>query len=211
MALPGSVSSEQIPQPRVVTPDELARLKSQEASREKRPSFNFIRDSFQDMLPLIRMLQGNPETAVMMDDVLGDPEVRSVFIRHFSEDLKDVLARKETETDPEKLQKLKLKEDYINSVDVLSRFNPFFVAAILANRGVVREYLQYHFETTSERTKAELEDGGYDPTIVIGAGIHSSIAMGEIARLFPNLAAGALVVDSAQYPGGPFNMPLGKA
>ena len=104
-----------------------------------------------------------------------------------------------------------LERAYLQSVQLLSLFNPYLVAAINADSAVTSEFLRHHFEILSRETGRFLKDGDYVPLLQVGTGPNGMVALGEIVRNNPELAGQVLVIDSGDQPGGPFAIPGGPA
>ena len=104
-----------------------------------------------------------------------------------------------------------IEEAYLASVQMLSYFNPNLLALANTNPGIVSVYLESYFKRQSEATFETIADGEYVPLLQIGLGPNGLTAAGELLRSRPDLAAGALFVDNAELPGGPFAVPKGPA
>jgi hypothetical protein len=100
---------------------------------------------------------------------------------------------------------------YLESVELLSLFNPYLVSMVASDTGVTQDFLNHHFETLSGKTLANLKDGDYIPLIQVGLGPNGLAAVGEVVRNNPRLAEHMLVVDAGEQPGGPFAIPGGPA
>lgn len=104
-----------------------------------------------------------------------------------------------------------VEQAYLKSTELLSVFNPYLVAVNAADSGVTSEFLRHHFEKVTKQTVENLQDGDYVPLLQIGLGPNGLAALGEIARINPDLAAQMLVVDANTQPAGPFAIPGGPA
>jgi hypothetical protein len=105
----------------------------------------------------------------------------------------------------------KIEIEYLRTVEYLSHFNPYLVALANADQAVVSELLHHHFDTMSSEIRESIVDGQYMPAIWVGTWPNGLVWMGEIARNSPELMKQMLVIDDAQYPGGPFALPNGRA
>lgn len=173
---------------------------------KNKDAFRYIRENFvRSVFPLIETFRDDPRTK---DDAEGlltiqqrDGRVlnpRLQFIQRLTE-----LERQRPLTDIERA--------YIESVELLTLFNPYLIAAARAEFGVTNEFLRHHFETVSHNIQEKLMDGEYVPLIQVGTGPNGLAALGEIVRNSPKLAEQVLVIDSGEQPGGPFAIPGGPA
>ncbi len=182
-----------------------ADLKEQFVSPElgkNKPAFNYVRQHFlKTIYPLIESFRADPTTKKTVEDFLGiknGERMRSLYEIRLK-----ALESQRPLTDTERA--------YIESVQLLSLFNPYLVAATYTEQGPTSEFLRHHFETLSKKTIDQLKDGDYIPLIQIGTGPSGIAAVGEVVRNNPKLASLMLVVDEGQQPGGPFAIPGGKA
>ena len=104
-----------------------------------------------------------------------------------------------------------VEAEYFKSVERLSVFNPYLVAAFNTNPKLVSTVANEVLELKSTETQAKLEDKGYFPLIQVGTGPAGTIALGEVTRNNPNLSKQILVIDSGSKVGGPFAVPNGAA
>ena len=102
-----------------------------------------------------------------------------------------------------------IEKEYLESVEALSIFNAHLAAILREAPDIADVFFSQHFAALHEATLNNLEDGGYQPMIVIGTGVAGDAAAGELARLFPELAGEALFADEGREPGGPFDIPRG--
>ncbi len=192
---------------------ERAQLKSQFISPElgkNRDAFDFMRRRYiETMHPLMESLRADQTTASRADSILapkgkdkkGEKKTsrsRQLFVQRMGP-----LERQRELTETERR--------YLQSVEMLSVFNPYLVACALADPGVTTEFLRHHFETLSRKTTENLKDGDYVPLIQVGLGPQGLAALGETVRNNPALASAMLVVDAGKRPGGPFAVPEGAA
>jgi hypothetical protein len=113
----------------------------------------------------------------------------------------------------EKLRTLEpIEEGYIRTVRELSFFNPKIFRVFDGDTGVTQEVIKLRLERKVEETLTNIEKGeNYFPYLIIGAGVHGTIALGEINRINGELASQTIMIDSTSFPGGPFGIPNGPA
>lgn len=163
-----------------------------------REGFRYIKENFDRVLrPLVDSYRNDPRTRGEIERILGS-DLKLKFIQRLSE-----LEKQRPLTD--------LERSYIESVQLLSLFNPYLLAVLNADSAVTGEYLRHHFDTISRETIRELKDGDYVPLIQVGTGPNGIVALGEVVRNNPQLAGQMLLVDSGEQPGGPFAIPRGPA
>lgn len=104
-----------------------------------------------------------------------------------------------------------IEEMYIESVEELSKFNPFLVALLREARQESYEYMCHHFDSLSERTWENLENGMYVPQLQIGTWPEGLSFFAEQTRRNPSISANTLVVDVWSQPWGPFAIPEWEA
>ena len=182
-----------------------ARFVSPEKGLNKE-ALSYLRERFiTSIFPLVESFRDDPRTKEVMEDFLeketSDDEVKNPRLKYIQK-LK-ILESQRPLTDNERL--------YLESVQLLSVFNPYLVGVVTADFGVTSEFLRHHFENISRQTITELKDGDYVPLIQVGLGPNGVAALGEVVRNNPELAAQMLVVDQGDQPGGPFAIPQGKA
>ena len=173
---------------------------------KNKEAFNFIRSRFvETVYPLVESLRADPTTAPKVKSFLeSDPkDARKTNPKRQFEQRMGLLENQRPLTDTEK--------KYLQSVEMLSVFNPYLIACAYADSGVTSEFLRHHFETISENTVSNLKDGDYFPLLQIGLGPNGLAALGETVRNNPDLASTMLVVDAGKQPGGPFAIPEGAA
>lgn len=181
-----------------------SRLRSRFISPESGPTrerLQYLRDHFvRTLFPLIEAYRDDSRTSEVLQKLLYDENgrVRNKYLQR----LKSLEAQRPL-TDNERA--------YILSVEPLTVYNPYIIAALSANPGVTYEFLRHHFESLSRQTKEKLQDGQYAPLIVIGTGPSGLTALGELARKNPELIRQTLIVDGGEQPGGPFAIPNGPA
>ena len=166
----------------------------------------YLRERFVSVIfPLVESFRDDPRTKEVMGDFLDvDTEggkysnPRSRYIIRLRE-----LEKQRPLTDVER--------NYLQSVELLSVFNPYLIGAAAADNEVTREFLYYHFQQLSRETTSNLKDGDYVPLIQVGLGPNGLASLGEIVRNNPELIRQTLVVDEGEEPGGPFAIPRGKA
>ena len=169
---------------------------------KNKEAFNYIRTNFvSTIFPLIESLRSDPTTEKSIEQFFGTKDGKRG--RSLYEIRLKKLEEQRPLTDTERA--------YLESVELLSVFNPYLVAAANVEQGVTSEFLRHHFETLSNKTIENLKDGDYIPLVQIGSGPNGLAAIGEIVRNNPKLAAQMLVVDSGEQPGGPFAIPKGSA
>ncbi|HZZ98725.1 MAG TPA: hypothetical protein VFG51_02210 [Candidatus Saccharimonadia bacterium] len=157
----------------------------------------FVREQFQDFLPLFEMLQSDPTFATELRYVLSGPH-RERFLKTFPVPI------------PKNPDDLMQGEDDVRVVDKLSIFNPYIAAAILTDRPLFREFLLHSLQKESEARKEDL-DGKYLPIVCLGASVHSTTSIGIILENAAELSPYVWTFDLADQPGGPFGEVLGKA
>ncbi|HEY1041152.1 MAG TPA: hypothetical protein VGE63_00295 [Candidatus Paceibacterota bacterium] len=166
-----------------------------------RDAMQYLRENLKATLfPLIEFYkqENDPEIQKVVESVLGDTTEK----RRYEQRLIHIASQRQ-------LSDRELS--YLQSVELLSLFNPFVVTTLLADFGVTQEFLKHHFTQQSEKTLQELDENPYVPMVVIGTGPSGVTAMGEITRNNPLLAQQTLVVDDGLVPGGPFAIPEGPA
>jgi len=173
---------------------------------KNKEAFNFVRSRFVETIyPLVESLRADETTA---------PIVRS-FLEFDAKDAEKPNPRRQFEQRMGLLEKQRSLTDtersYLQSVEMLSVFNPYLIACAYADPGVTSEFLRHHFETVSENTTSNIKDGDYFPLLQIGLGPNGLAALGETVRNNPDLASAMLVVDAGKQPGGPFAIPEGAA
>src|SRR3989344_250780 len=173
---------------------------------KNKDAFNFVRSRFVETIyPLIESLRADETTAGVVKSFLEsdtkNPEKQNP--RRQFEQRMGSLEKQRPLTDVEK--------SYLQSVEMLSVFNPYLIACAYADPGVTSEFLRHHFENISENTTSNLKDGDYFPLLQIGLGPNGLAALGETVRNNPDLASAMIVVDAGKQPGGPFAIPEGAA
>lgn len=169
-------------------------------------AFKYLSENFvKVVLPLIEALRDDPRTKPDVDRILA---IKTVNGQTVSERFKYL--QKLTE-----LQKQRpltdIEQSYIESVELLTIFNPYLIAALNAEPSVSGEFLRHHFDKLSDEVTGQLKDGDYVPLVLVGTGPNGVASLGEVARVNPELARLALVIDSGEQPGGPFAIPGGPA
>jgi hypothetical protein len=101
--------------------------------------------------------------------------------------------------------------EYLKTVENLSAVNPYIVAAGVAAPEVTDIFLDAEMARRSARSREKLPSGSFVPVAVIGAGVHGTIAAGEILRLRPDLIVNGVFIDKAGTGGGVFAYANGKA
>ena len=163
---------------------------------KNKEAFNYIRERFVSTIyPLVESFREDPRTKESVEEYLGS---RLNFVQRLK-----ALEEQRLLTDTERA--------YLESVELLSVFNPYLVAVASAEFGVTNEFLSHHFEKLSQKTISELKERDYVPLIQIGLGPDGLAAQGEIARNNPELVRQMLVIDAGERPGGPFAIPGGPA
>ncbi len=153
--------------------------------------------------PLFQSLRANPKFRNKLEDYIVGKDENGMRKRlQFVQSLKE-LEKQRPLTD--------IERTYIESVEQLTKFNPYLVALSNEALGETDEYLRNHFDTLSKNTWDSLEDGSYVPALQIGTGPNGLAFFGEIARYRPDLAEQMLIVDVGNQPGGPFAIPNGPA
>jgi hypothetical protein len=170
---------------------------------QNRRAFEFVRRGFvSTIFPLAESYKEDPRTKEMMKKYLvgegGKPSPRIQFIQRLKE-----LEKVRPLTDAERA--------YIQSVELLTLFNPYLIGVATADFGVTNAFLKHHFESLSKETTEGIKDGDYFPTLMIGTGPDGLAALGEMVRNNPELAEQSLVIDVGSQPGGPFAVPEGAA
>ncbi len=182
-----------------------AKFTSPELGKNKE-AFDFIRTRFiETIYPLVESLRADDTTA---------PKIKS-FLDSDSKDPDKPNPRRQFEQRMRLLEKQRslteIERSYLQSVEMLSVFNPYLIACAYSDPGVTIEFLRHHFEKISKNTTSQLKDGDYFPLIQIGLGPNGLAALGETVRNNPDLASSMLVVDAGKQPGGPFAIPEGAA
>jgi hypothetical protein len=173
---------------------------------KNKEAYRYLRENFlRAVLPLIESFKDDPRTKEDMQKFLAVDRKNGQFVNPKLKFLQrlNALEKQRPLTDTERR--------YIDSVQLLSLFNPYLVSAVNADQGVTSEYLRHHFNEVSKKTTEQIKDGEYFPLIQIGTGPNGLAALGEIVRNNPELARQALIVDSGDQPGGPFAIPRGPA
>lgn len=161
-----------------------------------KPAFEYLKGQYRTVLaPLVEGLKASPAAQKTLQRVVKDRQ-------------KFRLRAKLLET---QRQLTDVERGYLNSVQLLSVFNPQLVFAAKADLGITNEFARHHLKHLSEKTLGELRDGDYVPLVQIGLGPHGIISLSELVRNNPALARTALVVDANPEPGGPFGVPGGPA
>jgi len=173
---------------------------------KNKEAFDFIRTRFVETIyPLVESLRADNTTA---------PKIKS-FLDFDSKDPDKTNPRRQFEQRMGLLEKQRslteIERSYLQSVEMLSVFNPYLIACAYSDPGVTSEFLRHHFENISKNTTSNLKDGDYFPLIQIGLGPNGLAALGETVRNNPDLASAMLVVDAGKQPGGPFAIPEGAA
>ncbi|MBP7133905.1 hypothetical protein KBA73_01685 [Patescibacteria group bacterium] len=173
---------------------------------KNKEAFHYMRERFRETLYLLgESFRDDPRTKEAMEAYLRPKVVNGVRTQTaqlYVQSLKE-LQKQRPLTDIERM--------YIESVELLSLFNPYLLAIVTADMGATQEFLRHHFENVSTKTARELKEGDYVPAIQLGLGPQGIVAQGEIVRNAPTLAASMLVVDDGDVPGGPFAIPNGPA
>ncbi|MDO8598483.1 MAG: hypothetical protein Q7S02_00050 [bacterium] len=188
---------------------EAEQLQEKFVSPEKgknKEAFYFVRSRFVETIyPLVESLRADKATAPKIKSFLESDEKNpsKQNPRRQFEQRMGLLEKQRSLTDAER--------GYLESVELLSVFNPYLVACAYADPGVTSEFLRHHFERLSSETVSDLKDGDYFPLLQIGMGPNGLAALGEVVRNNPDLASSMLVVDAGKQPGGPFAIPEGAA
>gem|GEM_PF-2615216 len=182
-----------------------AKFVSPEKGKNKE-AFNFVRSRFVETIyPLVESLRADKSTA---------PKVAS-FLESDPKNPDKLNPRRQFEQRMGFLEKQRplteVERSYLQSVEMLSVFNPYLIACAYSDPGVTSEFLKHHFERLSRETTLEIKDGDYFPLLQIGLGPNGLAAIGETVRNNPDLASAMLVVDAGKQPGGPFAIPEGAA
>ena len=166
---------------------------------KNKEAFRYLKRKFDRIFrPLIGSYEDDPRTRGEVQQILGQDETKLKFVQKLSD-----LEKQRPLTDIERA--------YLQSVQLLTLFNPYLVASLEADMAVTSEYLKHYFDSLSQETSRELKDGDYIPLIQVGTGPNGLAALGEIVRNNAILASQMLVVDSGEQPGGPFAIPQGPA
>lgn len=106
-----------------------------------------------------------------------------------------------------------IEASYLESVELLSVFNPHLVALCREKPELLSLYLESHFTQADTRTKEALSDQDdiYVPMIAIGYGPNGVAAAGELNRCNPELAKNTLFIGADMLPGGPFGVAKGDS
>lgn len=168
------------------------------------PAKEYLMENFsKTFFPLFQSLRGNSafkkklESYIIGKDDDGIPK-RLQFIQQLR-----ALEKQRPLTEIERV--------YIESVEQLTKFNPYLVGLSNEALGETNEYLRNHFDTLSRQTWDSLKDESYVPMLQIGSGPNGLSFFGEVARYRPDLAQSVLLVDDGNQPGGPFAIPNGPA
>lgn len=162
-------------------------------------AFKYLKGNFDIVFrPLLRSFEDDPRTKKEVKSILGSKDKKLKFVQKLSE-----LEKQRPLTD--------IERSYIQSVELLSLFNPYLLALLEADPAVTSEYLQHHFDSLSRKTVEQLQDGSYVPLLQVGTGPNGLAALGEVVRNNPGLASQMLIIDSGEQPGGPFAVPRGPA
>ncbi|TXG76707.1 hypothetical protein E6P97_03110 [Patescibacteria group bacterium] len=98
---------------------------------------------------------------------------------------------------------------YLESVELLSLFNPHLVALARERPELTSLFLEQYFGDLDRETRESLTADVYVPLIQIGLGPNGVASAGELVRSNPDLASQTLYIDGAALPGGPFGQVKG--
>ena len=98
---------------------------------------------------------------------------------------------------------------YLESVELLSLFNPHLVALARERPELTSLFLEQYFGDIDRTTRESLTEDMYVPLVQIGLGPNGVASAGELVRSNPELASQTLYIDGAALPGGPFGQVKG--
>ena len=98
---------------------------------------------------------------------------------------------------------------YMESIELLTLFNPHLVALARERPELTSLYLEQFFRDKDQATKESLTQDLYVPLVQIGLGPNGVASAGELVRSNPDLASQTLYIDGAALPGGPFGQAKG--
>ena len=195
---------------RILEEEKKRGFQSAELGKNKE-SFAYLRERFREsILPLFSFLRSNPETSSATEPYYE--RTNQGYYRIITK----ILQKQREERGQELTEE---EKKYLESVELLSLFNPMMVACLRSARELSRNYLEYFFTSKSRKTQTELirrqeEEPGevvYYPLVQIGLGPNGLASLGEIARNNPDLSSRMLTIDAGSQPGGPFAIPGGPA
>ena len=100
---------------------------------------------------------------------------------------------------------------YLESVELLTVFNPHLIALAREAPDLTSLYLERYFTSMDQAVKASLVPDMYIPVVQVGLGPNGVAAAGEMNRINPEVAAGMLYIDANALPGGPFGVAKGPS
>lgn len=152
------------------------------------------------LMPLFESIRGSEEVEEALLDIItnGGRGIRNEFVQKIA-----LLEQQRDLTDIERA--------YLESVELLSIFNPHLVALARERPELTSLYLEQYFGDLDQSTKEQLREDIYVPMISIGLGPQGLAAAGELVRSNPVLAEQVLYIDAAALPGGPFGQARGPS
>ncbi len=102
-----------------------------------------------------------------------------------------------------------IERAYMESVELLSVFNPHLIALARERPELTSVYLEEYFRDLDRSTREALTQDVYVPLVQIGLGPNGLASAGELNRSNPELASQTLYIDANDMPGGPFAVPKG--
>lgn len=161
---------------------------------------NLTRRFRQSLMPLFEAIRGSDSDDSLVQD----------FIRAGENAPRDKYTQK-IERLEEQRELTDIERAYLESVELLSLFNPHLIALAKERPELTSLYLEAYFKDLSRQTAERITDDIYVPNIQIGVGPEGAAAAGELNRVNPEMARDTLYIDLAKVPGGPFGVPLGLA
>ncbi|MDQ5913991.1 MAG: hypothetical protein QG623_610, partial [Patescibacteria group bacterium] len=147
------------------------------------------------IVPLFETIRGGSDGSKVLK-YISPAGTRSDFVQNI-ERLEEQRALSETE------------RAYLESVELLSIFNPHLVALARERPELTSLYLEQYFKELDRTTREALEEDIYVPLVQIGLGPNGVASAGELNRSNPELAEQTLYIDAAELPGGPFGQVKG--
>ncbi len=159
-------------------------------------ALSYMVDRFKNsIMPLFEVVRGGGDGARLTPYITGK---RNDYIQNIER-----LERQRALSDSERA--------YLESVELLSSFNPHLVALIREKPELTSLYMEQYFAEIDGNTKEQIgqNEETYVPLVQLGLGPSGLAAAGELARSNPELSAQTLFIDAGRVPGGPFAIPKG--
>ncbi len=162
---------------------------------------NLVRRFESNVMPLFEALRGGFDGKILTNkyvsgEVHGKDGNREAYVQRVK-----ALEEQRDLTD--------IEHAYLESVQLLTVFNPHLIALAREHSALTSLYLEEHFNSLDTFTKNNLVPGAYVPVLQIGLGPNGLAAAGELNRCNAEAAAQTLYIDAAALPGGPFAVAKG--